>query len=115
MRQGRNLRHARTLFRWESAAPVLRFSAIQDAGKWYYSAIETANGKRRVLNGTVPFSGEDDITRKKLAIMLVRTRSATYAGSGVVNYGMPFYDVTQNSDTNDRIPLRNHSGQRHNL
>ena len=85
------------LFEWETVTPKTpTFSDNQDAGKGYYSAIETAVANGAILADSATFRPNDNITREDVAVMLVRALDYDALASGMTGYGTIFTDVSKN-------------------
>ena len=84
------------LMGWETVTPAKgSFADNQDAGKWYFSAIETAYANGALTKQSTLCRPNDAITREEMAVMTVRALG--YAGlSGVVQDDCPFSDVSTN-------------------
>lgn len=84
------------LFGWESINPGKATFTDVAAGKWYYSAVETA-----VANGAVAAAGKtfrptEYLTRGEMAAMLMRALGYTSLAGMVSGFDCPFTDVTTN-------------------
>lgn len=84
------------LFGWEEAAPGRNTFTDVTAGRWFYTAVETA-----AANGALPaadheFRPEDPITREEMAAMLIRGLGYTSLAGTASTYSSPFTDVTTN-------------------
>ena len=84
------------LMGWKTVAPEKgSFTDNQDAKKWYYSAIETANAHGVFSGHSTACRPNDAITREEMAAMTVRALGYSTL-SGTVQDECPFTDVTTN-------------------
>ena len=84
------------LMGWKTVTPEKgSFTDNQDAKKWYYSAIETANAHGVFSGHSTACRPNDAITREEMAAMTVRALGYSTL-SGTVQDECPFTDVTTN-------------------
>lgn len=84
------------LMGWQTVTPDKgSFADNQDAGTWYFGAIETAYANGALTKQSTLCRANDAITREEMAVMTVRALG--YAGlSGLVQEDCPFSDVSAN-------------------
>lgn len=81
------------MFGWES----VDFGTFTDVSPsdWYYDAVATASANG-VIDGSVEFRPNDDITREEIAVMLIRALDYDELAEEFPNTTIPFNDVTYN-------------------
>ena len=84
------------LMDWQTVTPAKgSFADNQDAGKWYFGAIETAYANGALTKQSALCRPNDAITREEMAAMTVR--ALNLAGlSGLTQDDCPFSDVSAN-------------------
>ena len=82
------------LFGWNASATASPFSDVQDTSSWYYTAVNTASahGATDVTSGS--FRPNEGITRRELAVMLVKALGYDALAGQVSDTGLPFTDVS---------------------
>ena len=84
------------LMGWQTVTPAKgSFADNQDAGKWYFGAIETAYANGVLTKQSTLCRANDAITREEMAVMTVRALGYTVL-SGLVQDDCPFSDVSAN-------------------
>lgn len=82
------------LFAWEPQSPTAgSFDDNQDAGQWYYSAVETAFAHGAITQQENNFRPNDAITREEMAVMLVRALGYGTISGLAQDLENPFTDV----------------------
>lgn len=83
------------MFGWEEARPAVPSFSDVGPGDWYYSAVEAAlqNG---VVDQSLYFRPDDDISREDMAVMLVRALGYGPLAASQEKAALPFGDVTEN-------------------
>jgi hypothetical protein len=82
------------LMEWELITPEKgSFTDNMDAGKWYYSHIETALRKGVILKDSDSFGADEPITREEMAVMIVRALGYDALAGQLGYLGSPFDDV----------------------
>ena len=84
------------LFGWEEVSPARASFTDVTAGRWFYTAVETAraNGAFAVNSGA--FHPTANITREEMAVMIVRGLGYASLAGTASGYASPFSDVTTN-------------------
>lgn len=84
------------LFHWEEIQPASASFSDVAAGRWFYSAVETAAANGALSAADHVFRPADDITREEMAAMLIRGLGYTSLAGTAGSRSSPFTDVTTN-------------------